>query len=346
VAIVQQTSVAAGTDSTNPANFITTFDVPFAAPTVGNVLIAVLAADKTIGTPTTPDGWTPVDQEINSNVSLVVYERVADGSETSITFLWSTPSRMTWGHVQERDDITVTGRTADSSTSGNSNVTSIATATVATAGDAIAIAAWAMDSCTGFTAGIDGQPSWSNSFARIAGQNDNSGTIPGANPGFPGASIAERSVTAGSYSTTASWDTSDQAVTVLAIFPLAGGTTYNDEGQGTAAAEGAGADALVAADGGQGTSVAAAAALDALVMADTGGGLIAASGGGFDEWVIVQGDPAGATLTNRSPRAILTAASPAAALAAAGLPSATIAARSPRATLTSRSPAGTLTPSA
>lgn len=216
-------AVDAGSADVTPA--MTTFDLPFNeyvdgaawTATAGRVLYLMCAADKNVGTWTTPSGWTVINEQAGTDVSIGVWYRVAEGTETTVTLAWSTNVRMAGAYVMERDDITSRGLVPASANSGTTAVDSIASGSADAGRPAIAIAAVAVDSTTAF-GGITGQPTWSDSYTRVAGQND-TGT-PSSNSGFPGWSVATKSVSA-STSVTPTWTPNfDQATITLVVFPL------------------------------------------------------------------------------------------------------------------------------
>lgn len=231
---------AIGAGDANVTPLMTGFTLPFTeyvggavwTATEGRVLVAGLFVDKTIGTPTTPSGWTAGPVQVNANVSLVTYYKTAAGGESDITFAWSTNARFGGAWCGEYGAETLTGVLSNSATSGNTNVTSRATGNVTAPTDrgSLAIFMWAMDSLNSYSTSlypdpIDGQPTWS-AGSRIAGQNDIRSTIPDENGGFPGWSVAELSVAAGAgtVSSTASHAgtgaTSDQASACVILLPL------------------------------------------------------------------------------------------------------------------------------
>ncbi|MBP7571470.1 MAG: hypothetical protein KBA95_15520, partial [Acidobacteria bacterium] len=123
--IAQQKAVAAGdSSSTALTSFTVTFD---SAPAAGSVLYAACAADKGVGAWTTPGGWAVAVEYVNANVSQAVYYRVSDGTETGVTFAWSTAIRFAGGYLREEAGVTVTGMPSPAAAnSASSNVTSIA----------------------------------------------------------------------------------------------------------------------------------------------------------------------------------------------------------------------------
>lgn len=276
MSIVQQAAVAAGASS---GTSLTTFDVALGATaTAGNVLVAACAADKTVGVWTTPSGWTVLVERVGNSASQAVYYRVSDGTETSVTFAWSSAIRFAGGYIREESGVTATGALTATANSGESSVTSLASGAVTAAGDGVAIAALAIDSASAF-GGISGNATWNNAFIQDRGQSDTGGVPPDpTDPGFPGWGVASRSVSAGSVSVTPSWTNGDQAVIALLVLP-ASGAAYNEAGQGTLISVGAGADALAVAEAGQGALSAQASASDALAVGETGTGIVAALGG-------------------------------------------------------------------
>lgn len=204
---------------------LTTFDLPFnelvgGSPwiaTAGRLLYLVCPADKTVGTYTDPDGWTPINKRVGADVSLGVWYRVAQGGESSVTLAWSTGIRFAGACVIEEDSITANGMASISANSGTGTVDHIASGSVDPGRPALAIAVVAVDSCSTW-GGISSQPTWSDSYNNVVGQDD-TGT-PGSNNGFPGWSIATKSVS-GSTSVDPTWTPSfDQAAITLAVFPL------------------------------------------------------------------------------------------------------------------------------
>lgn len=204
---------------------LTTFDLPFNelvggaawTATPGRLLFLICAADKTVGTWTAPSGWTVVNERVGADVSLAVYYRVAQGGETTVTLAWSTGVRFAGACVIEEDSITANGMVSVSANSGTGTVDHIASGSADAGRPALAIAVVAVDSCSTW-GGISSQPTWSDSYSNVAGQDD-TGT-PGSNNGFPGWSIATKSVSA-STSVDPTWTPSfDQAAITLAVFPL------------------------------------------------------------------------------------------------------------------------------
>lgn len=223
MAISHAAAVDAGSADVTPA--MTTFNLPFNeyvdgaawTATSGRVLYLMCAADKSVGTWTDPSGWTAINKRVGTDVSLAVWYRVADGTETTVTLAWSTNVRMAGAYVMERDDTTINGLVSASANSGTTDVDSIASGSADAGRPAIAIAVVALDSTTAW-GGISGQPTWSDSYTRVGGHND-TGT-PSSNSGFPGWSVATKSVSA-STSVTPSWSPNfDQAAITLAVFPL------------------------------------------------------------------------------------------------------------------------------
>ena len=227
--ITNSAVVAAGDANVTP--LMSSFTLTFGwTATAGRVLVAVFAGDKSTGTFTTPTGWTLGPSIINTDVTLILFYKVSDGTETQIAFSWTTLIRMAGAYCMERDDVTLTGILSNSANSGATTVTSQDTGSVtAPAVPTIAIAAWAMDSINSYPGGapLTSQPTWSNSFARVAGQNDTSATIPGGNGGFPAWSVATLGVSAngGSITTTADWTggTADQAAAAILLLAATGG---------------------------------------------------------------------------------------------------------------------------
>lgn len=185
--------------------------------TAGRVLYLMAAADKSVGTWNDPSGWTAINKRVGADVSLGVWYKVAAGGESSVTVTFTSGTRFLGAYVMERDDITATGMQSVSANSGTSDVDGIASGSVNPGGNAIAIAVVATDSTSAF-GGINGQPTWSDSYTRVAGQND-TGT-PSSNSGFPGWSVATKSVSA-STSVEPDWSPNfDQAAITLVTFPL------------------------------------------------------------------------------------------------------------------------------
>lgn len=183
----------------------------------GRVLYLASAADKSIGTWNDPSGWTAVNKLANTDVSLAVWYKVADGSETTVTITFSAGTRFLGAVCFEEDSITATGLVSASANSGTSNVDLIASGSANPGRAALAVAIVATDSTT-CMGGVSGQPTWSDSYTRITGHND-TGT-PNSNSGFPGWSLATKSVS-GSTSVTPTWTPNfDQAAITLVVFPL------------------------------------------------------------------------------------------------------------------------------
>ncbi len=70
----------------------TSAPVTFPAPAAGNLLLAVISVDGSAGRFRAPSGWRLVFQRIGTSVSLAALCRVGTGSETAVTFTWTTPS--------------------------------------------------------------------------------------------------------------------------------------------------------------------------------------------------------------------------------------------------------------
>lgn len=214
----QDQAVAAGTGATDLTSVALTLP---AAATAGRVLVAAVVVDKAAGSFTLPSGWTRAVADITgSDVSMMLIHRTAAGGETGVSITWSTAARFAGGWIGELSGVTLTGALASSANSGSSNVTSQSTGSVTATGAGDAIAILGVDSCSAF-GGVSGQPTWTNSFTRQAGQDSIS--VPGADVGFPGWSVALRSVSAGSVSSTPSWGSGDQAAAAVLVLPASGG---------------------------------------------------------------------------------------------------------------------------
>ena len=71
----------------------TSLQASFPAPAVGNLLLGVLTVDGSAGKFTAPAGWKLALQRAGTSLSLAVAYRVGTGSETVVTFPWTTSSR-------------------------------------------------------------------------------------------------------------------------------------------------------------------------------------------------------------------------------------------------------------
>lgn len=203
------------------------------AATEGRILYLAVSIDKSGGTLNDPDGWTSVRKYSATDVSQGVWVKRAKGGEKSVTVTFTNATRFLGAYAEERDDVTIAGMNSVTANSGTSTVDHIASGSVDPGGNAIGTAVVTVDSCSVW-GGPTGQPTWSDSYTRAAGQND-TGT-PGSNNGFPGWSVASKSVSA-STSVDPTWTASfDQAVIVLTTFPLA--TTVVAPGAGQVAGGG------------------------------------------------------------------------------------------------------------
>ena len=79
------------------AGQVATTTVTIATPTVGNLLVAMIAPDKIPGAMVTvPSGWTLINShQTGTGASFYLYYKVADGTEGALTWTWTTDCRPT-----------------------------------------------------------------------------------------------------------------------------------------------------------------------------------------------------------------------------------------------------------
>lgn len=70
----------------------TSAHVTFPTPGVGNLLLAVISIDGSVGKFRAPAGWKLAFQRVGTSVSLATAYRIGTGNETSVTFSWTIPS--------------------------------------------------------------------------------------------------------------------------------------------------------------------------------------------------------------------------------------------------------------
>lgn len=163
------------------------------APASGNLLVFAMGGDKNTGALTLA-GFTQAYELLSTSVSLYLYYKVSNGTETAISPTWATTS--TFGNTYwygEYQDAAVSGSTwlvsgQASNITNESTVSSVSTGTTGTlTDDGLAIAAAAIDNAQNAP---DGTTAFSNSFtARHL-------TLVGAGA-RGGIYLAEKTVTAG-----------------------------------------------------------------------------------------------------------------------------------------------------
>lgn len=159
VAFVKQATASSAAASTSVTCTLAS------APTAGNLLVFAMGGDKNTGALTLA-GFTQVAELLSTSVSLYLYWKVSDGTETSISPSWATSSavgNMAW--YGEYEDTAVAGSSWQVSGSASHitdevAATSWATGTTgAASADGLGIAAAAVDSSQNVTV-----PVWSNSY--------------------------------------------------------------------------------------------------------------------------------------------------------------------------------------
>jgi parallel beta-helix repeat protein len=196
--------------SQDSASVAATFD---AAPTSGNLLIAI-AANRQTSTPATPAGWSVAIDQSNFAPGGIIYYRIAGASEpTTVTVNGynATNQRLSlqlfeYSGVDTLDQV--------NTASGNGTAVSSGSVTT-TRADELVIAGVASTSSTSYSA-------WSNAFAE---QHDF--VVGGFGTQITAGGADFSAVSTGTYSTTATAGGSGNWRGVIASFSLGGGATLS-----------------------------------------------------------------------------------------------------------------------
>ena len=138
-----------------------------AAPTAGNLLVFFMAGDKNTGA-LTLSGFTQARELLGTSVSLYVYYKVSDGTETTINPSWATSSAAgNTAYYLELEDTAVAGKswevagTAETAYSDLTVNSRSSNTTAALKKAALAFGQWAIDSSVSWTSGS----TYTNSYA-------------------------------------------------------------------------------------------------------------------------------------------------------------------------------------
>lgn len=193
------------------------------APTSGNLLVFCMAGDKNTGV-LTLSGFTKLYELLSSSVSLYIYYKVSDGSETTINPSWASSSaagNTCW--YAELEDTAVSGSTWQvtaqaSNITDETTVTSKATGTTGTKpNDGLGVAVATIDSSQSVTT----VNAWGNSY-----NTRHSATGAG---GRGGVFIADKAETSGgTTSSTFNYSgTADQVSAAIGVFTKVSGATHS-----------------------------------------------------------------------------------------------------------------------
>ena len=174
-----------------------------------NLLVTVIATDKSAGTYYAPAGFTPIHDYIGPSVSSAMAYKIADGGETAITWSYaaSEESSIWVGEYAGLASSNVFDVAAEAD-SADVTVTSQTTGTTAATAQAneLAVAMFGIDSGTNATG-----RSWTNSFTEVSFLGTGSSTA--------GLGVATKILSStGTQTTTASWSLTDQACGIIATF--------------------------------------------------------------------------------------------------------------------------------
>ncbi len=254
------------------------------APAAGNFLLFAMAGDKNTGA-LTLSGFTQIYTLNSTSVSLYLWYRISDGTETSISPSWATSSvtgNVAW--YGEFADAAVSGSSWQisgqaSHNTDETNVTSWSTGTTGTISLAgLSVGVITMDSADSV---VDGTTAWTNSYASLFTTLASAGARGGLH--MSSLSVSAGGTTETTFSYTASTSPRDQLsgavavltkvvtdVTVNADQPSATGAAF-DTAAGlsalpdTPSATGAGQDAIAGLSALPGTPSASGVAFDAVV---------------------------------------------------------------------------------
>lgn len=178
----------------------------WAAPTVGNLLVAWYGGDNTV---TTPTGWTAGPSVVDNDAVYFWWKIAASGDSAGVTFTQSGSTPGTAGLVEYSGVLSASpaetagaSATTNTAASGGSSIGAISQAGTGTSGDLFVALANAHNwsSTTPPTA-----PTWTNSFVNFASVSSISGTTTGnASISF----VADfQNTAAATPSTACSWST-------------------------------------------------------------------------------------------------------------------------------------------
>ena len=194
----------------------TSASLTITAPVSGHKIQAIIAIDKASGAISMDStGFTLVTQTVNTDVSLSIYQKTSDGTETSID--WSWANTRSWNScVQVISNATYDQ--ANTANSGTTSVTSQASGTTGTLADENNqfFAAFCSDTGTNTQ-----NRSYTNSFTELASSSSDASS---GRPGLYVASLTRTGDDSAISTTLTVTDTGDQQIgAIVAYGPAAGG---------------------------------------------------------------------------------------------------------------------------
>lgn len=209
VALVKEASVeeSGSADATATATFAAA-----GVAAINNLLITTIGMDKDSGAINTPSGWTLINDNNAASVSCAIAYKIANGTETGVTWTWTTNRSATlWvGEFSGLKRGTALDVAAENST--ESAVTTLSSGTTATTTQTVELAI-AFMACDSVGACNDSR-SWSNSFS----EEFFGGNVAASAPGLSVARLTTSTLGTKESTFTASGDVGDQMCTGIATF--------------------------------------------------------------------------------------------------------------------------------
>ena len=216
-AITLSQSLGAQDDGTNKQ---TSAGVTLSSVTAGNLIVTVLSVDKNSGAITVPTGFTLINDNVATSVSVAAAYKVATGGETTITWSWTASQFFSVWAGEYAGGVKTLDVAAENST--ESVVTSLSSGTTATTTKANGLGFAYMASDTGNN--TDGTRGWTNSFT----ENGWQGSGGAGTPGLSTAHLLDLGTVGTKETTFSCTDTGDQMAVGVAAFNLSGIKTVND----------------------------------------------------------------------------------------------------------------------
>ena len=181
-----------------------------AAPTAGNLLVAIGSVDKTASYNDPPTGWTRVvSDNSNAGCSHQIIYKISNGTETSVTLTPVSVSRPQSAIIAEYSGVDTLDVTAQNSQATPATTCASGTTAATTSAQALALAFFSSDSAQNVETGR----SYSNGFNEYGFTGE-------ASAGTPGTNLVDKALSAtGTQTTTFTClDTGDEQLGAIAVF--------------------------------------------------------------------------------------------------------------------------------